>query len=83
MEQTHSQMLEKIEGLYSSLNVQDRFPELEGVNLEFICILLLAHDLKMNIHKRTIGSFYEWDKLDCMVGGKNKALGMYTICAFF
>lgn len=32
-------------------------------------------DLKINIRKRAIGSFFEWDKLDCAVGGRQKALG--------
>ncbi|KAG6377895.1 hypothetical protein JVT61DRAFT_14683 [Boletus reticuloceps] len=75
MERTHNRMLEKAEALYSSLNVQDQFPELSGVNLEFVKILLMARDLKINIRKREIGSFFEWDKLDRAVGGKDKALG--------
>ncbi|KAI6024283.1 hypothetical protein EDC04DRAFT_2869501 [Pisolithus marmoratus] len=35
----------------------------------------MAHDLKINIHKQAIGSFFEWDKLDHAVGGKDKPLG--------
>lgn len=69
-----------MEALYSSLNVQDQFLELTGLNLNFVKNLLMAHDLKINIHKRAIGSFFEWDKLDRMVGGKDKALGLYLIC---
>jgi hypothetical protein len=34
----------------------------------------MAHDLKINIRKQAIGSFFEWDKLDCAVGGANQAL---------
>ncbi|TFK61292.1 hypothetical protein BDN72DRAFT_863712 [Pluteus cervinus] len=34
-----------------------------------------ARDLKINIRKRAIGSFFEWDKLDQANGGKNQALG--------
>lgn len=37
--------------------------------------LLLARDLKINIRKRAIGSFLEWEKLDQAVGGKHQALG--------
>ncbi|KAG2070103.1 hypothetical protein BDR04DRAFT_988641, partial [Suillus decipiens] len=61
--------------LYSSLNVHDRFPELNGVNLDFICVLLMTHDLKINIQKCTIASFFEWDKLDCAIGRSCQALG--------
>ncbi|KAG2104683.1 uncharacterized protein F5147DRAFT_746521 [Suillus discolor] len=35
----------------------------------------MARDLKINIRKRTIGSFFEWDKLDRAVGGAQQALG--------
>ena len=35
--------------LYASLNIHDRFPELHGVDLEFVRTLLLARDLKINI----------------------------------
>lgn len=33
MECMHSRLLDKFEALYSSLNVQDKFPELDGVGL--------------------------------------------------
>ena len=75
MERSHTRLLEKIETLYASLNVQDQFPQLEGVPLEFVHTLLMARDLKVNICKRAIGSFFEWDKLDRAVGGKDKTLG--------
>jgi len=75
LERSHDRLLTKVDVLYTSLNIQDRFPELHGVNLEFVHTLLLARDLKINIWKRAIGSFFEWDKLDRAVGGKQKALG--------
>ena len=75
LERGHDRLLTKVDTLYASLNVQNRFPELHGVNLEFVRTLLLARDLKINIRKRAIGSFFEWDKLDRAVGGKQKALG--------
>ncbi|KAG6374455.1 hypothetical protein JVT61DRAFT_4497 [Boletus reticuloceps] len=75
MERSHLRLLDKIEVLYASLNVQDQFPHLEGVPLQFVRTLLMARDLKINIRKRAIGSFFEWDKLDRAVGGKDKTLG--------
>jgi len=60
---------------YSSLNIHDRIPELKDVSLEFVQILLMVRDLKINIRKRAVGSFFEWDKLDHAVGGKDKPLG--------
>ncbi|KAG1787714.1 hypothetical protein EV424DRAFT_1476683 [Suillus variegatus] len=75
LERVHERLMHKVKVLYASLNVQDRFPELDGLNLEFVRTLLLAHDLKMNIRKRAIGSFFEWDKLDHAVGGSQQALG--------
>lgn len=71
----HERLLDKVDALYSSLNIQDRFPELDGVNFQFVQTLLLAQDLKINIRKQAIGSFFEWDKLDRAVDGKQKALG--------
>ena len=75
LERGHDRLLTKVDILYASLNIQDKFPELHGINLEFVRTLLLARDLKINIRKRAIGSFFEWDKLDRAVGGKQKALG--------
>ncbi|KAI6024402.1 hypothetical protein EDC04DRAFT_2541934, partial [Pisolithus marmoratus] len=50
--------------LYASLNIQDKFLELDGVQLDFVQILLMARDLKINICKQGVGSFFKWDKLD-------------------
>ncbi|KAG2096306.1 uncharacterized protein F5147DRAFT_778354 [Suillus discolor] len=75
LERGHNRLMAKVEVLYASLNIHDQFPELEGINLDFVQLLLMAHDLKMNIHKRAIASFFEWDKLDCAVGGAQQALG--------
>ncbi|EGN91558.1 hypothetical protein SERLA73DRAFT_80334 [Serpula lacrymans var. lacrymans S7.3] len=61
--------------MYASLNIHKSFPEPQGLDLEFIWILLMACDLKNNIHQRAIGSFFEWDKLDCAIGGLQQALG--------
>jgi hypothetical protein len=48
------------------------------MSLEFVRTLLIARDLKINIRKRAIASFFEWDKLDRAVGGKANPLGMYS-----
>ncbi|KZP28753.1 hypothetical protein FIBSPDRAFT_728861 [Athelia psychrophila] len=71
----HQQLLAGVEKLYTSLNIHEKFPELEGVDVNFVRTLLLARDLKINIRKRAIGSFLEWERLDQAVGGKHQALG--------
>jgi len=76
LERSHTRLVIKAEALYSSLNVHEQFLELTNVSLDFVQILLMARDLKINIHKRAVGSFFEWDKLDRAVGGKDKPLGM-------
>ena len=75
LERTHDRLITKVDALYGSLNVQAKFPELDGISLDFVRTLLLARDLKINIRKRAIGSFFEWDKLDRAIGGAQKALG--------
>lgn len=71
----HSTFSNKVEALYVSLNIHDSYPDLKGATLEFVRTLLMAHDLKINIRKRAIGSFFEWDRLDQAVGGRNQTLG--------
>ena len=75
MEQTQQQLQEELERLYTSLNVHNSYPELQGMSLEFVRTLLLACNLKINIHKCTIASFFEWDKLHSMMRGKSNPLG--------
>lgn len=75
LQRGHDRLMAKVEALYSSLNVHNRFPELDGVNLDFVRVLLIARDLKMNIWKHAIASFFEWDKLDRAVGGSQQTLG--------
>ncbi|KAM6496640.1 hypothetical protein JOM56_007113, partial [Amanita muscaria] len=62
--------------LYASLNIPEQFPNVQGLDLEFLRTLMMARDLKINIRKRAIGSFFEWDRLDQAVGGRQQALGM-------
>ena len=75
LRRTHGETLNKVEELYTSLNVTDVFPEIEGLPLDFVRMLLLARDLKINIRKRAIGTFFEWDKLDQAAGGGEQPLG--------
>ncbi|KAG1735673.1 uncharacterized protein EDB91DRAFT_1348200 [Suillus paluster] len=74
LQRGHDRLMTKVEALYASLNVNDRFPELDGINLNFVHVLLMARDLKMNIRKCAITSFFEWDKLDRAVGGSHQTL---------
>jgi hypothetical protein len=75
LERTHNHLLKKVENLYTSLNVHDSFPELNGLSLDFVRTLFMARDLKINIRKRAIASFFEREKLDRAVGGKQTPLG--------
>lgn len=78
--ESHAGLLAQVEHLYSSLNIEEKFPELSGVDVEFVRTLLLARDMKINIRKRSIGSFMEWEKLDQAAGGKHQALGaLYSL----
>ncbi|PBK71398.1 hypothetical protein ARMSODRAFT_883693 [Armillaria solidipes] len=70
----HTQLCTQIEQLYTSLNVGQTFPELADLDVTFVRTLLLARDLKMNIRKRAIGTFFEWDRLDQATGGREQAL---------
>lgn len=51
LETSHEQLKAKVETLYASLNIHKSFPELEGIDLEFVRTLLMARDLKINIWK--------------------------------
>ena len=76
LKHSHVRLMTKAEALYSSLNVHVQFPELKNISLDFVQILLMARDLKINIRKRAVGTLFEWDKLDHAVGGKDKPLGV-------
>lgn len=51
LERGHDRLMEKVEILYSSLNIHNKFPELKGIDLDFVRILLMARALKINIRK--------------------------------
>ncbi len=80
LQRSHDKTITRVEKLYASLNVPEGFPEIEGLPIEFVRTLLMARDLKINIRKRAIGSFFEWDKLDRAAGGRDQALGMQYSC---
>ena len=77
LEQTHEMLSTQAEELYASLNIHEAFPELKDLPLEFVRILLVMRDLKINLRKRAVGSFNEWDNLDRAVGGRKESLGQY------
>jgi hypothetical protein len=76
LERTHNRLLKNVESLYTSLNIHESFPELNGLSLDFVRTLFMARDLKINIRKRAIACFFEREKLDRAVGGKQNPLGM-------
>ncbi|KAJ8092816.1 hypothetical protein PM082_023645 [Marasmius tenuissimus] len=75
LEKLHVKLKSEAEGLYRLLDIEDQYPQLKGVPLEYLHTLLLARDLKITIRKKAIGSFFEWDRLDQAMGGANQALG--------
>lgn len=75
MEEYYNLLSNQVDALYGTLNVTNEFPDIKGASIEFLQTLFLARDLKANIRKRAIGSFYEWDRLDQAVGGKANPLG--------
>ena len=77
LKKSHGRTMDKVEALYASPNVPDEFPQLQGLPLPFVQTLLMARDLKINIRKRAIGSFFEWDKLDRAAGGRDQPLGRF------
>ena len=75
LKRTHTHLLKNVENLYSSLNVHNSFPELNGLSLDFVQTLFMARDLKINIRKQVIASVFKREKLDRAMGGKQAPLG--------
>ncbi|KAL0057592.1 hypothetical protein AAF712_015755 [Marasmius tenuissimus] len=75
LEELHQKLKLEAEGLYTTLNIDQQFPELKGIPLEYLHTLILARDLKLTIRRKAIGSFFEWDRLDQAIGGVHEALG--------
>jgi len=82
LQNSQEEIQDKVEALYASLNVHKAFPELDGINFEFIWMLLMACDLKINIRKCAIGTFFEFEKLDQAAAGRNNPLGKFLLCSF-
>ena len=82
LERTQERLKDKVQQLYESLNIEESFPELQNIDLDFVRLLVLARDLKINIRKRAIGSFFEWDRLDQAAGGRNQAIGAHSLYSF-
>ncbi|KAJ7309971.1 hypothetical protein DFH08DRAFT_719066 [Mycena albidolilacea] len=72
---THETLSTQAEALYSSLNIQEVYPELKGLPLQFTHLLVAMRDLKINLRHRAIGSFYEWESIDQAVKGKREPQG--------
>ncbi|EAU87769.2 hypothetical protein CC1G_11047 [Coprinopsis cinerea okayama7 len=67
-----AELQEMIDEIYGALDLPVNIPELEGVSYEYLRQLILLRDVKDNIRKRAIGSFFEIDRLDQAVGGRTK-----------
>jgi hypothetical protein len=76
LERTHNRLLKNVESLYTSLNIHESFPKLNGLSLDFVRTFFIACDLKINIRKRVIACIFEREKLDRAVGGKQNLLVM-------
>ncbi|EMD36683.1 hypothetical protein CERSUDRAFT_73743 [Gelatoporia subvermispora B] len=75
LEKTSKDLSKRVDNLYTSLNVGTSFPELKGLDTNFVKILILARDIKCNIRKRVTAQFLEYDRLDRAAGGKDNPLG--------
>ncbi|CAK5284324.1 unnamed protein product [Mycena citricolor] len=70
LQSTHVKLSQQAEHLFTSLNLETHYPELAGLPFEFVQILLLMRDLKIQIRKQAIGTFLEWENLDRAVQGQ-------------
>ncbi|TFK20686.1 hypothetical protein FA15DRAFT_759211 [Coprinopsis marcescibilis] len=75
LEETADKMRDEVEKLYSSIHVEEIYPELDGIDLKYVRKLLVVRDLKINIRKRAIGNMFEYDRLDQAAAGRHQALG--------
>ena len=49
LERTQEQLKDKVQQLYESLNIEESFPKLQNIDLNFVRLLVLARNLKINI----------------------------------
>ena len=82
LSRTQEWLRDKVKLLYELLNIEESFPERQDINLNFVRLLVLVHNLRINIQEQAIGSFFEWDRLDQAVGGHNQAIGSLCLYSF-
>ncbi|KAJ7580115.1 hypothetical protein C8J56DRAFT_795492 [Mycena floridula] len=75
LKKTQDTFKEQAESLYASLNLAKDFPNLVGLPTEFVHFLILTKDLKINTRYKAICSFFEWDRLDQSVSGREQTIG--------
>ncbi|KAI0259639.1 hypothetical protein BC834DRAFT_833182, partial [Gloeopeniophorella convolvens] len=75
LEEARIKVVEEIDSLQISLDIPKDAPVVEGVSAGFLRTLFMARDLKVNLRKRAVASFFEWDRLDQAVGGRAEPLG--------
>ncbi|KAJ7580800.1 hypothetical protein C8J56DRAFT_794621, partial [Mycena floridula] len=75
LESIQTKLKDQVEKLYSSLSITEEFPELEGIPIAVLRTLILSRDLKKSIRNKAIGSFWEWDRLDQSIGGRQQTIG--------
>lgn len=85
LEYLSTDLSQRAESLYSSLNVSDIFPELKDVHPDFVRTLVLTRDIKINVRKRVTAQLLEFDRIDQAAGGKDNPLGKLSFlsCTLF
>lgn len=73
-DQQHS-MMEQLDKLYLSLQIEGSYSELEGLPPDFIRTLLQARNLKKNIRSRAVGAFFACERINQAKGSANPTLG--------
>jgi hypothetical protein len=82
LEATHETLSSQAQMLYSSLNIHEGIPELRGLPLAFVTLLMTMRNLKMEIRRRAINSFKELATLRRAVAGQREANGTHLSEAF-
>ncbi|KAJ7878978.1 hypothetical protein B0H14DRAFT_3774904 [Mycena olivaceomarginata] len=75
LEATHETLSSQAQMLYGSLNIHEGIPELRGLPLAFVTLLMTMRNLKMEIRRRAINSFKELATLRRAVAGQREANG--------
>jgi hypothetical protein len=80
---THSMLSTQAEALYTSLNLVETYPELEGLPSPFAHTLVALRELKVDIQEKAAEAFQELEALDQAVAGKREPQGMRCVGGFF